>query len=263
MISNSRLSNITAPVQHPTTALQIDQLKLSIQGQPILHEISLSLPTSGITALIGPSGAGKSSLLHCINLLQQAWQGEITLHQKSIRQWPGGDEKLRRHIGLVAQKPTVFPTTIYRNVVFGIDGFWQRRNAHAIAEQALRQAALWGEVKDRLHAPAASLSLGQQQRLCLARALAIKPKLLLLDEPTASLDPKSKQLIEQALSQLASHIPLLLVSHNLEQAQRLGEQVIFMCEGKVIEQADCDTFFNHPQRVESKEFLRWAVCECD
>ena len=127
----------------------------------------------------------------------------------------------------------------------------------------LRQAALWHEVKDRLHAPAASLSLGQQQRLCLARALAIKPKLLLLDEPTASLDPKSKQLIEQALSQLASHIPLLLVSHNLEQAQRLGEQVIFMCEGKVIEQADCDTFFNHPQRVESKEFLRWAVCECD
>lgn len=195
--------------------------------------------------------------------MQDDWEGNISLQQQSIKSWPGGDEVLRSHIGLIAQKPCVFPTSIYHNVAFGINGFWQRRRAQKTVKEALQQAALWDEVKDRLATPAESLSLGQQQRLCIARALAIKPKLLLLDEPTASLDSKSKQLIEQTLLTLAKSIPLLVVTHDLEQAKRLAGAVIFMCDGKIIERGEAVSFFNKPQRIESREFLSWSMCDCD
>jgi len=134
--------------------------------------------------------------------------------------------------------------------------------AAARIESLLRTAALWDEVKMRLDAPAAQLSLGQQQRLCLARALALQPKLLLLDEPTASLDPRSKQAIEASLHSLAAQMPLLCVTHDIEQAKRLADRVIFMCDGRLIEQADAADFFSRPARLESREFLRWAVCDC-
>jgi len=243
--------------------LTVRDLHLQKEGKVILHNIDLNLPASGITTLIGPSGAGKSSLLRCINQLEKNWQGDVTLHHKNLCHWPGGDEQLRRHIGLIAQKPCVFPTSIFRNVVFGIQGFWRRRHAQHIAEHALRKAALWDEVKERLDSPASALSLGQQQRLCIARALAIQPRLLMLDEPTASLDPRSKQLIEHALLELAENIPLLLVTHDLQQAQRLGGHTNFMCDGKIIEKNISHVFFTQPQRVESKEFLRWSSCDCN
>lgn len=250
--------------EEPTAGLlDARHLCLEKEGKTILHDITLSIPSSGITTLIGPSGAGKSSLLRCLNLLDNSWQGSVTLHQKSLNRRPEASEKLRRHIGLIAQKPCVFPTSIFRNVVFGIQGFWQRRRAQSIAEQALRTAALWDEVKERLESPAETLSVGQQQRLCIARALAINPQLLMLDEPTASLDPRSKQLIEHSLLKLAENTPLILVTHDLQQAQRLDGQTIFMCDGKIIEQSSCHDFFTQPRRVESKEFLRWSSCDCN
>ena len=244
------------------TALQVQGLGLQLAGVTVLEGIDLDLAKTGVTSLIGPSGAGKSSLLRCINGLYQDWQGQIGLEGQDIRRWQGGWDQLRRHVGLIAQKPCVFPESIRANVVFGVQGWRQRRRADDLVEKVLRQAALWDEVSERLDAPAETLSLGQQQRLCIARALAIKPGLLLLDEPTASLDPRSKQLIEQSIQQLAQSIPVLCVTHDLEQARRLGGQVVFMCEGKVIEQADSEMFFCQPQRLQSREFLRWNVCEC-
>jgi len=249
-----------SPVIEPPS-IQAHGLTLQLDDNTLLDQLDFQLPRQGITTLIGPSGAGKSSLLRCLNGLQQGWHGELLLEGRPLNDWPGGWDALRRHIGLIAQKPCVFPCSIQQNVAFGIQGWRKRRNARATVERALHQAALWDEVKDRLAAPAEKLSLGQQQRLCIARALAIQPKLLLLDEPTASLDPKSKQLIEQSMSQLARQIPLLYVSHDLEQAQRLDGQVIFMCEGRIIEQGTTVDFFNKPQRIESREFLRWSVCD--
>lgn len=257
---------IIAPIlpQGPSdsVALQIQGLNLVLGGMTVLEGVGLALAQTGVTTLIGPSGAGKSSLLRCINGLHQNWQGQIELAGRDIHHWQGGWDQLRRHVGLIAQKPCVFPQSIRTNVVFGIQGWRQRRRADALVEAVLCQAALWDEVSARLTAPAETLSLGQQQRLCIARALAIKPGLLLLDEPTASLDPRSKQLIEQSIKSLAESMPVLCVTHDLEQARRLGGQVVFMCEGKVIEQADCESFFQRPQRLESREFLSWNVCEC-
>ena len=241
--------------------VHINSVSLSIDGQNILDNITLSLPATGVTTLIGPSGAGKSSLLRCITLLHKNWLGEISVHGQNIRHWPGSDDNLRRHIGLIAQKPCVFPTSIIKNVVFGLSRK-ERRNSDTLVETCLKQVALWDEVSTRLNSSATKLSLGQQQRLCLARALAIKPKLLLLDEPTASLDPRSKQLIEQTMLELSANMPILCITHDLEQAKRLGGTTVFMCDGQIIEQNACESFFNQPTRVESREFLRWSVCDC-
>ncbi len=258
-----QLETIESALPQPDLlALQIQGLTLSLAGMSVLENVDLDLAQTGVTSLIGPSGAGKSSLLRCINGLHQNWQGQMVLADRDVRHWQGGWDQLRRHVGLIAQKPCVFPQSIRANVVFGIQGWRQRRRADGLVEAVLRQAALWDEVSERLTAPAESLSLGQQQRLCIARALAIKPGLLLLDEPTASLDPRSKLLVEQTIQVLAQSMPVLCVTHDLDQAQRLGGQVVFMCEGRVIEQADCESFFQRPQRLESREFLSWNVCEC-
>ncbi len=247
----------------PSAVLTVEKLALSLAGKEILQQVDFSLSAIGVTSVIGPSGAGKSSLLRCLNGLESGWTGGVKIDGNDIRQWPGGWDQLRRHVGLIAQKPLVFNTSIRANVCFGLHGWRQRRRADGLVKASLQQAALWDEVADRLDAAATTLSVGQQQRLCIARAIAIKPKILLLDEPTASLDPLSKQLIEQSMLQLAQQIPLICVTHDLEQAQRLKGQVIFMCDGRVIEQAASDQFFRQPQQIETREFLRWSVCDCD
>jgi len=246
-----------------SVVLTVEKLALSLGGKEILQQVGFSLPASGVTSVIGPSGAGKSSLLRCLNGLETGWSGSVQIDGSDIRQWRGGWDQLRRHVGLIAQKPLVFDASIRANVCFGLHGWRQRRRADELVKTSLQQAALWDEVCERLDAPATTLSVGQQQRLCIARAIAIKPKILLLDEPTASLDPRSKQLIEQSMLQLAQAIPLVCVTHDLEQAQRLKGQVIFMCDGRVIEQAASHQLFNQPQQIETREFLRWNVCDCD
>jgi len=245
------------------TYLSVQHLSLSIQEKQILRDISFTMPTTGITTLIGPSGAGKSSLLRCMNLLNSDWSGSIEIHGQNIKRWASGEDHLRRFMGFIAQKPGIFPTSIFKNVIFGLNKSEHKHDLLDWVQQCLQQAALWDEVKDRLHQPALTLSIGQQQRLCLARALALKPSVLLLDEPTASLDPRSKQLIESSLLALAKEMPVLCVTHDLEQAKRLNGQVVFMCVGKVIEIGDCASILNSPQKLETREFLRWDVCDCD
>lgn len=245
------------------TKVELNAVSLSINNKPILHHLSFALPAVGMTSLIGPSGAGKSSVLRCMNMLQKDWQGLISVDGIDIRHWKKGSDALRQYMGLIAQKPAVFPTSIANNVIFGLSRAQRRTDLDVWIEQCLRQAALWDEVKDRLQQAATTLSVGQQQRLCLARALALKPSMLLLDEPTASLDPRSKELIEDSLRQLAKAMPVLCVTHDLEQAMRLKGQVIFMCEGKVIEMGHAESFFKQPQELKTREFLRWEVCDCD
>lgn len=256
-------SEISPEMELQETYMQVSGLSLSLSGQDILHEVSIGLAENGITMLVGPSGAGKSSLLRCINLLHQDWTGDIDIAGYDVRKWSHGADALRRRMGLINQKPAVFPCSIHDNVIFGLRGKERKALPDGLVEQCLRQAALWDEVKDRLYGAAETLSIGQQQRLCIARALALSPSMLMLDEPTSSLDPQSKQLIEISLSNLAERIPVLCVSHDMEQAQRMGGKIIFMCNGRVIEEATAAKFFSQPQRLETREYLRWTVCECD
>jgi len=244
-------------------SLQASGLSLTLGDKVILRDISFRLPAQGVTILIGPSGAGKSTLLRCLNLLHQTWQGELQLMGQDVRAWPDGEDAVRRTVGLIAQKPSLFPCSITQNVVFGLDRKARKQVLAERIEQVLQQAALWDEVKDRLNDDASILSVGQQQRLCIARALALSPKMLLLDEPTSSLDPRSKQCIEASLLKLAQHMPVLCVTHDIEQAKRMGGQIIFMCDGRLIESSDSESFFARPERIESREFLRWSVCDCN
>ncbi len=242
-------------------SLCLCNVSLQLDGHAILGEISLHMPQTGITALIGPSGAGKSTLLRCINRLHDGWQGSIELGGQSVRETDV--DSLRRQIGLIAQKPAVFPCSIRDNVIFGLPNQQRKSVSDESIRQVLEQAALWREVETRLNDDADTLSVGQQQRLCLARALMLEPSFLLLDEPTSALDPRSRDMIEHSLQSIASQIPLLWVTHDLEQAKRISERVIFICDGRLIEQADASDFFSRPERMESREFLRWNVCDCD
>ncbi len=242
--------------------IEINGLSLKRAGRIILNRLNLSLANRGITAIIGPSGAGKSSLLRCMNGLVNDWQGEIIIDGVASKQWPCGADALRRHIGLIAQKPTVFPCSIAGNVLFGIRGKQRRQDNGELIESCLKQAALWDEVCDRLDHDAQTLSVGQQQRLCIARALAVKPAVILLDEPTASLDPRSKNKIEASLRGLATSMPVVVVSHDLDQVRRLGGHTLFMCDGKLIEQGNSETLLSTPQRVETREFFQWSMCDC-
>lgn len=242
--------------------VDINNVSLVRGGHRILSNFSITIQQQGITSIIGPSGAGKSSLLRCINGLNKDWTGSINIAGVNTKHWPDGEDALRRHVGLISQKPTVFPCSIADNVIFGIRGKQRRQQQSALIQSCLEKAALWDEVHQRLNKRAETLSIGQQQRLCIARALAVKPAILLLDEPTASLDPRSKNKIEASLQQLAEKMPVVIVTHDLEQLSRLGGYAAFMCEGNLIEQGPCKELLNQPQRVETREFFQWSVCDC-
>ncbi|HHJ38849.1 MAG: hypothetical protein AXA67_00270 [Methylothermaceae bacteria B42] len=270
MAKTPLLLNDNSPSQHATGVpspkpeyLKIDHLNLSLSGHPILKQISFSVPAPGMTYVIGPSGAGKSSLLRCLNLLHETWTGTIQVNGISIRDWPKGADNLRRHIGLIGQKPVVFPGSIQKNLLFGLSRREKRQLSRNRIQEKLEQVALWPEVRDRLEAPARELSLGQQQRLCIARALILEPALIMLDEPTSSLDSHSRQIVEKTLLMLAEKMAVLCVTHDLDQAKRLADQVIFLCEGRLIEKGRAESFFQQPQQIETREFLQWEVCDCD
>ncbi len=243
-------------------AMQVVDLHLKLGSRQVLKGISFTLPATGITCLIGPSGAGKSTLLRCLNRLHDNWRGEILIGGVPTRSWPDGADALRRHLGLIGQKPVVFPGSIRANLLFGLPRRVRKQASLEEMQPVLEQVALGAEVKGRLDAPAAELSVGQQQRLCIARTLMLEPAILMLDEPTASLDPRARAVVEASLLALAERMPLVWVTHDLEQAKRLGRQIVFLCDGRVIESGPAGDFFTCPSRVESREFLKWAVCNC-
>ncbi|MFK8256939.1 phosphate ABC transporter ATP-binding protein PstB [Erwinia sp. AnSW2-5] len=244
------------------TALEIDNLCLWYGDKAALNNISLRVPKNRITALIGPSGCGKSTLLRCFNRMNDLIdgcriEGDIRLQQQSILGHHQDLSALRRRVGMVFQRPNPFPKTIYDNVVYGLRlmGVRDRRVLDEAVERALRAAALWAEVKDNLWQNALTLSSGQQQRLVIARAIAIEPEILLLDEPTSALDPISTLVIEELMTSLKQHFTLILVTHNMQQAARVSDYTAFMHQGSVVEFGITDALFTTPRQRRTEDYI--------
>src|SRR5688572_8271482 len=230
-----------------------------------VRDVTLGFPEHQVTAIIGPSGCGKSTLLRCLNRMHETIPlarvaGEVRLHGRNIY-GPGVDPiALRRHVGMVFQRPTPFPTMSIRdNVAAGLrvqpGERLDRRQVDEVVERALRQAALWEEVKDRLKTSATGISGGQQQRLCIARALATAPHVLLLDEPTASLDPLSTQKVEELVYELRSSMTVIIVTHNMQQAARVSDRTVFMLSGEMVEAAPTRALFTTPSDPRTEAYV--------
>lgn len=216
-------------------ALDVTNLCVEFKNRPILRRVNFSLRTNTVLSVMGPSGTGKTTLLFTLNRLIEempgyTWSGEITIGAEQFPITRVTKESLRQKIGIVFQRPTIFPMSIVDNVVFGIRhlSIAPKRQWPAIAEKYLRDSFLWDEVKDRLNSPAIQLSIGQQQRLACARTLALEPEIVLLDEPTASLDPKATEKIEAMLLEIKKTKSLILVTHQENQATRLSDQIIML-----------------------------------
>lgn len=243
-------------------ALRINDLDLYYGEKQALENISMNIPKGQVTAFIGPSGCGKSTLLRCINRMNDLVdtcriEGEILLHGQNIYDKSVDVASLRRKVGMVFQRPNPFPKSIYENVVYGLrlQGVNDRRVLDEVVENSLKNAALWNEVKDRLHDSALGLSGGQQQRLVIARAIAIEPEVLLLDEPTSALDPISTLTIEELITELKDKYTVVIVTHNMQQAARVSDQTAFMYMGKLIEHADTNTLFTTPKKKKTEDYI--------
>ena len=229
-----------------------------------VKDVSLRFYDRQVTAIIGPSGCGKSTLLRCLNRMHETVpgarvEGHVTLDGQDIYARGVNPIAVRRHIGMVFQRPTPFPTMSIRdNVAAGLKVAEQkpgRREREEIVERALQRAALWDEVKDRLGESAVGLSGGQQQRLCIARALATSPRVLLLDEPTASLDPISTQKIEELVWELRNDMAVVIVTHNMQQAARVSDRTAFMLAGELVEVAPTGTLFTTPADERTEAYI--------
>jgi phosphate transport system ATP-binding protein len=239
---------------------------VSYDGHPALKSISVDIPDRQITAIIGPSGCGKTTLLRCCNRLIDLTegaqvQGSVLIDGVNIFDPSVDIIRLRKKTGYLAQRPYPLPMSIYDNVAYGprIHGLRDRRQLDQIVERCLRATSLWGEVIDRLRSPAAKLSVGQQQRLCLARALAVEPEVLLGDEPTSALDPLSAQQVEKRLLELKAEYTIVLVTHILRQAKRLADYVIFLYLGELVEHGSAAEVFQNPRDARTKAYLGGEV----
>jgi len=245
-----------------TPHIEVKDLSVAYGAETALKNINLAIPRNRITAIIGPSGCGKSTLLKSFNrmldLVEDARvSGGILLDGQDIYA-PGADvNKIRRKMGLLSQRPFPLPMSIYDNVAFGprLHGMRDRRELDAIVERYLRDAELWEEVSGKLQAPASQLSVGQQQRLCLARGLAVEPHIILGDEPTSALDPKSSRAIEERFLALKKDYTIVIVTHILRQARRLADYVVFLYLGEMIEASEAEEFFARPRENLTREYI--------
>jgi phosphate transport system ATP-binding protein len=251
------------PVESQPTAIEVEKMSFYYGQTRALFDISVKLPAKLVTAFIGPSGCGKSTFLRTLNrmheLSEHGWiTGRVLLDGEDIYAPRVNAMQLRRRVGMVFQKPTPFPTmSIYDNVAAGlrVNGRQPKSEIDAVVERSLQQAALWDEVKDRLKASATGISGGQQQRLCIARALATAPHVLLLDEPTASLDPLSTQKVEELVYELRSSMTVIIVTHNMQQAARVSDRTAFMLSGEMVETAPTRTMFTTPTDSRTEAYI--------
>jgi phosphate transport system ATP-binding protein len=227
-----------------------------------LKNISLSLRTNKVTAFIGPSGCGKSTLLRVLNRMYDLYpgqraEGEVLLDGENILDPAVDVNALRARVGMVFQKPTPFPMTIYENIAFGIRLYEKlsRADMDVRVEEALRGAALWDEVKDKLHTSGLGLSGGQQQRLCIARSVAVQPEVILFDEPCSALDPISTAKVEELIDELAAQYTIAIVTHNMQQAVRVSDDTAFMYLGELVEFGDTDEVFNKPREKRTQDYI--------
>ena len=242
--------------------LQTQNLNLFYGQKQALFDINMTIPRKRVTAFIGPSGCGKSTLLRTFNRMNDLVDGcridgKILLDGNDIFDRGMDITSLRRRVGMVFQKPNPFPKSIYENVAYGLrlQGINKKSILDDVVEHSLKGAALWDEVKDRLHDSALGLSGGQQQRLVIARAIAIEPEVLLLDEPASALDPISTLKIEELIHELRDRFTILIVTHNMQQAARVSDYTAFMYLGKLIEHGDTDTLFTNPTNKQTEDYI--------
>ncbi|WP_341350350.1 phosphate ABC transporter ATP-binding protein PstB [Parendozoicomonas haliclonae] len=249
-------------LEQEETCLDIRGLDLYYGEKQALFGINMPIPKKRVTAFIGPSGCGKSTLLRSLNRMNDLVdgcriEGGIFHDGEDIYHKSVDVADLRRRVGMVFQKPNPFPKSIYENVAYGlrIQGINKKRVLDETVEWALKGAALWDEVKDRLHDSALGLSGGQQQRLVIARTIAVKPEVLLLDEPASALDPISTLKIEELINELKEQFTIVIVTHNMQQAARVSDYTAFMYMGQLIEFADTDTIFTNPREKKTEDYI--------
>ncbi|WP_443740455.1 phosphate ABC transporter ATP-binding protein PstB [Treponema berlinense] len=245
----------------PKAKISIRNFDLFYGSFQALHSIDMDIPENKITAFIGPSGCGKSTLLKSLNRMNDLVEnckisGDVLLDGTSI--YDGGDVNLlRKRVGMVFQKPNPFPMSIYNNIAYGprTHGITKKTDLDEIVEKSLREAAIWNEVKDRLNKSALGMSGGQQQRLCIARALAVNPEVLLMDEPTSALDPISTGKIEELCDQLRNDLTIVIVTHNMQQAARISDRTAFFLLGRVVEYGETEQIFSTPKNKKTEEYI--------
>ncbi|PJB83235.1 MAG: phosphate ABC transporter ATP-binding protein [Acidobacteria bacterium CG_4_9_14_3_um_filter_49_7] len=252
--------NIKIPAEE--VLIQVQDLGLSYGSVRAIKNITMDVARNAVTALIGPSGCGKTTFLRCFNRMHDLYpgnhyEGRIIMEGQDLL---GNDvdlTELRAGIGMVFQKPTPFPMTVFDNIAYGLKlkGILNRTELTDRAEMALKHAALWDEVKDRLKSGASGLSGGQQQRLVIARALAVEPKVILFDEPTSALDPISTSKIEELIFQLKKEVTVIIVTHNMQQAARISDYTAFMYVGELIEFNETDVIFTNPNVKLTEEYV--------
>ncbi|MGB8216332.1 MAG: phosphate ABC transporter ATP-binding protein PstB [Candidatus Methanoperedens sp.] len=243
--------------------ITVENLNASFGAKQVLHEINIGIEKNGITAIIGPSGCGKSTFIRCLNRMHEVVpgakvSGKVLVDGKNIYQSDNDPVDVRRRIGMVFQKPNPFPTMSIRdNVVAGLklSGVKDKKVLDKIAEESLKKAALWDEVKNDLNKSGVSLSGGQQQRLCIARALAVEPEVILFDEPCSALDPISTSKIEDLMLELKEKYTLVIVTHNMQQAARVSDYTAFFLYGKLVEFGETNQIFKKPKEKSTEDYI--------
>jgi len=248
------------------THISVQNLSVFYGSQQALKDITIDIPDKKIIAIIGPSGCGKTTLLKSFNRLIDSVEGvrvsgKVLVDGEDIFDPRTEVTHIRKKMGLLAQNPYPLPMSIYDNVAYGprIHGVKDKKKLNQIVEHHLKEAGLWDEVKDRLHSPASKISVGQQQRLCLARGLAVEPEIILADEPTSALDPKSSQRIEQSFLRLKSQYTVIIVTHILRQAKRLADYVVFLYCGELIEHGPAKEMFENPRQQMTREYIKGVI----
>ncbi len=249
-------------IQTGETKVKVNKLNLFYGSFQALKDINMDIEENHVTALIGPSGCGKSTFLKCINRMNDLIpgcrvEGDILIDGTDI--YNGGVDiaYLRKEVGMVFQKPNPFELSIFDNIAYGprIHGLRDKKKLEIIVERSLKQAALWDEVKDRLHQSAMGLSGGQQQRLCIARVLAVEPSVVLMDEPTSALDPISTGKIEELIAELKNDYTIIIVTHNMQQAARVSDKTAFFLLGDMIEMGDTRRIFQLPRDKRTEDYI--------
>jgi len=249
-------------MDNESICLEVKDFNLFYGSKQALHGINMKIAKNRVTAFIGPSGCGKSTLLRCFNRMNDlidtvSIEGKMLLDGNDINAQSVNVADLRRQVGMVFQKPNPFPKSIYENVAYGlrIQGVNDRATLDKVVESSLKGAALWDEVKDRLHESAMGMSGGQQQRLVIARAIAIEPEVLLLDEPASALDPLSTLKIEELIYELKAKYTIVIVTHNMQQAARVSDYTAFMYMGEMIEFGSTDELFTNPSKKQTEDYI--------
>ena len=242
--------------------IEVSGLNLWYGEDQALKDIHLNIPENQVTAIIGPSGCGKSTFIKTLNRMVElipnvTITGNIMYRGQNILEPKYRVEELRTKVGMVFQKPNPFPKSIYENVAYGpkIHGIKQKKILDEIVEKSLRDAAVWDEVKDRLHENAYGLSGGQQQRICIARCLAIEPDVILMDEPTSALDPISTLKIEELVTKLKQKYSIAIVTHNMQQAARISDQTAFFLNGELVEAGPTNEIFSNPKNKQTEDYI--------